>query len=164
MRVALVVGLLAFLCTAACGGGSTQSSVDPDSGTNALTPAPGLCATDSRGSNFADGLKVAGAMGKYSVTIDTVDPAHPAKGDNTWTISVTNGSGAPVDNLMISTHPWMPDHRHGSSTIPTTTPMGSGKYQIGDLNLFMPGIWQITFTMDGTDGSDSAVFLTCVDS
>jgi hypothetical protein len=165
MLLALASGLLF-----ACGGGHTDANsnsaaMQPSSGSSGGgTPAAGLCETDTRGKNFAVGLKQAGMQGKYSVQIMNVDPGHPTKGENTWHIAVTDAAGAPADGLTIKTRPYMPDHNHGSSIIPTSTGMGGGVYEIKNLVLFMPGIWQFTFTMSSGATNDTAVFLACVDS
>jgi hypothetical protein len=65
----------------------------------------------------------------------------------------------------ITAKPFMPDHGHGSSVTPSVTPMGSdGTYQVTDLDLFMPGIWQVTLTITPASGpADSVVFSFCVD-
>ena len=92
-------------------------------------------------------------------------PSPPAKGNNVWTVQLLDKDGKPVTGATIVTKPFMPDHNHGSSIKPQATAKGAeGTYEITPVNLFMPGIWQITFTVTTPGGlDDSAVIDFCVD-
>ncbi len=69
-----------------------------------------------------------------------------------------------MDGATIKAVPWMPDHGHGTSVKPTVTPAGTaGTYNIANVYLFMPGLWQTTLTIQMPDqSSDQVVFSFCL--
>lgn len=144
---------------------SQASNATDDAGVPADdAPAP-FCATDPRAQSFTPGLAQSGKSGVLHAKLLDIAPAPTAKGDNAWTLALFDAAGAPVDGATISVKPFMPDHGHGSSITPLVTPAGSGKYGISRLNLFMPGLWQITFNVQTSAGAvDSIVYSFCVAS
>ncbi|HTR51856.1 MAG TPA: FixH family protein [Kofleriaceae bacterium] len=76
--------------------------------------------------------------------------AHTSKltrGDYSLQYVFTNTSdGSPVDGLTMTIVPWMPAMGHGTPIIPMITPLGGGAYQLDDVDLFMPGLWQLRTT------------------
>ncbi len=80
-------------------------------------------------------------------------------------MQVLDGKGAPVNGATIVTSGFMPDHNHGTSTIPQVTAKGQdGTYEITPMILFMPGVWKITFKVTAAGGvADSAEVTFCVD-
>jgi hypothetical protein len=152
----LLLGLLALASLAAC---SSSSS----SGTQAA-PAPSLCATDSRAQSYTAGMEQKGTAGTLSVKLESINPNPVIKGNNDWKVQVVDASGTPVDGATITVKPFMPDHGHGSSITPQVA-AGSdpGTYDVSLLNLFMPGIWTVTFNVaTSANVTDSAVFTFCV--
>jgi len=152
----LAAPLLA-IALAACGGGgggaggqATQSSV---------------CSGDPRAEGYAVGASQAAMDGSVKVTFVSAEPAPPAKGGNTFTVDVTDAMGQPIDGAAITVKPFMPDHGHGASVTPTVTPGSeAGRYEVTNVELFMPGIWEITFTVTATGGAPEPVkFTFCVD-
>ena len=157
---------LALLAPVASGCSSTsdQSTTTTDSGAVEDTPTA-ACATDPRAETFAVGMKQASTKGLFTIVIESADPAPPQTNDNTWTIQLLDASGAPVDGATFTFDTYMPDHRHHGSIIPAAAPGAStGEYDITRLNLFMPGLWQITFTPTASDGTttDSVIWTFCV--
>jgi YtkA-like len=74
------------------------------------------------------------------------------RGNYTLQYVVTStADGSPVDNLELTIVPWMPAMGHGTSITPTVTGLGSGTYELDDIDLFMAGLWQLRTT----SGSDS---------
>ena len=55
----------------------------------------------------------------------------------------------PVDGLAITVLPWMPDMGHGASVTPTVTAAGGGRYVVENVELFMPGKWELRTTLAG---------------
>jgi hypothetical protein len=162
------MGLLAAAIAAGCGpaesaggtGGQSSSSASSSTG----TPAEAACAKDPRTVPYAVGVEAKATDGALTVHFMDASPAPPAKGNNTWTVQLLDGNGKPVDGATIVTTPFMPDHGHGSSIKPQSTAKGNGTYEIAPVNLFMPGVWQITFTVTVAGGTaDSAVVTFCVD-
>lgn len=97
------------------------------------------------------------------VKLTSIDPNPVFKGDNDWKVTVVDASGADVTGATLTAKPFMPDHGHGSSIVPTVTELGGGAYDVDHLNLFMPGIWQVTIDVTTAAGvHDAAVFTFCV--
>jgi hypothetical protein len=113
-------------------------------------------------------MEQAGDHGTINVRLVSATPAPPIKGNNAWTLEVTDASGAPLDGLTLTVKPYMPDHRHGSSITPQVAAAGHGTYDVTLLNLGMPGIWTVTFDVAaaGSTGdagaTDSATFTFCI--
>jgi hypothetical protein len=77
-------------------------------------------------------------------------PQPPAMGTNALELTVTDAAdGTPRDDLVVAVSPWMPAMNHGSSSIPTVTPQGHGKYLVTEVYLFMPGLWQLRTSFSG---------------
>jgi hypothetical protein len=151
--------LLAALVLAGCSSSTSGQPATADSG-----PAPSACATDPRAQTYSPGMSQPGATGLVKIALLSIAPNPPTKGNNSWTIKVTDASGAPLDGLSITVKPFMPDHGHPSSIVPEVAPAGTpGEYNVTLLNLFMPGIWTITFDVTMSNMStDSSVFTFCI--
>ncbi len=102
---------------------------------------------------------------KVTVSFLDANPAPPEKGLNTWTIKVTDAQGKPVSSASISLKPFMPEHGHGSSITPQIKPMSTpGTYEVTLIDLFMPGVWQNTFTITPPSGApETVIFNFCID-
>jgi hypothetical protein len=104
-----------------------------------------------------------GKGGVFGIKLISLDPWPILKGDNAWTVQLVDASGAPATGATFSVKPFMPDHGHGSSIIPDIEPgMGDATFTINRLNVFMPGIWQFTFTVTKGTQTDSVVVTFCV--
>ena len=146
-RALLAAGSIAL---AACGKGTS----DADAGDVVN------CQDDPRVTAFAPNLSVKSASGAMLYTLVSATPAPPARGNDTWTIHVTDASGQPLPNLSLSVLPFMPDHGHGTSVTASVTAKGGGDYTVTPLYFFMPGVWRISFNPVGS--SDVANFWFCV--
>ncbi|MEM9489707.1 MAG: hypothetical protein AAGC55_11210, partial [Myxococcota bacterium] len=61
---------------------------------------------------------------------------------------------------------WMPDHGHGTNTPAAITEMadGDGEYMVTPIDLWMPGYWELTISIDDGAGlADEVVFSTCIE-
>ena len=146
-RVVLSAAALSF----ACGSGST--STEP--------PAPSFCASDPRVAAFSIGLQATPTAGNVHVRITAAEPARVVQGQNDWTVAISSND-APIDGLPVTVKPQMPDHGHGSSTIPTVTALGGGLYRVSAITMPMRGVWTITFQVSGAIVG-AATFTLCVD-
>ena len=155
--------VVACACAAACSSASSSSGglATSDGGT-AGDDAAITCENDARAETYTANMKKAGKSGLFTFVLVAGDPAPPGKGTNTWTLKVLDASNAAVPSTTVSIKLFMPDHGHGSSIVPHSTPQPDGSYQITPLFFFMPGLWQVTFTAQGAAGADSAVFTFCV--
>mgnify|MGYP001552691117 CR=1 FL=1 len=104
-----------------------------------------------------------GKNGVFETKLMASDPAPPDRGNNTWTVAVSDASGPPVTGATIDVKPYMPDHGHGTPIIATVTDKGDGSYLITPVNLFMVGLWQVTLTIDQAGKSDQVVYDFCIE-
>jgi len=121
-----------------------------------------MCDSEERTDDFAIDLTKMGQ--RHSVAIAEAMPAQPIRGDNTWTVLITDESGTPVEGITLDARPWMPDHGHGSSVEETVTDMGEGMYMLDPLNLFMAGYWEVALEITDADGvTDEVMIAICVE-
>lgn len=156
---------LALVCASCAGnnGGSTTGDSTTSGGTTA-TVEPSACANDPRAQVYAVGVESKSQDGSMTIAFMDADPAPPAKGNNMWTVKITNAKGESVDGAKIVTTSYMPDHGHTSPIKPQSVPMGDGVYQVSPVNLFMPGVWEVTLTVAAPGEKDQAVkFTFCID-
>lgn len=145
-----------------CGSKEEAPAAVEDSGTVVDEASAIRCSDDLRADTYAANLEKAGQGGIYRFVLVGGDPSPPIRGTNTWTVRITDSSGAAVAGSTVEISTFMPDHGHSSSVKPTVTEQPDHSYVITNLYLFMPGLWQIT--AKATTGSlvDSAVFTFCV--
>jgi len=137
----LVVSLATALLLAGCGGESTSP------GSSETTAFP----DDPWTTQASD----AGAL---TIEVRTSPKQPPERGLTVVQLSITDGAGDPMDDLVVTAVPWMPDMGHGASVKPTVTNAGGGKYEIDNVNMFMPGRWELRTEMTGPL-DDSAKFV-----
>jgi hypothetical protein len=87
----------------------------------------------------------------YRVEVRTSPEQPPTRGELQIELRVTDASGAPADGLPVTVTPWMPAMGHGTSMTPTIKAEGNGAYRVEDVELFMPGTWQLRVAL-GSDG------------
>ena len=153
-------GLALVSSLVACGNGNASSTGSAT--TSGQQQA--VCAQDSRAEVYTVGLSAKAMDGAISVKYVDANPAPPSRELNTWTVDVSDANGKPIEGATIAVKLWMPDHGHGNTVIPSVTDKGGGEYEIGDVLFYMPGIWQVTFTVTPPNGTDDqAVFTFCID-
>jgi hypothetical protein len=119
------------------------------------------CLNDPRAQVYTANMQQKGFGNLLTFVLTAADPAPPAKGANTWTVKLLDGAANVVTDGTITASPFMPDHGHGSSVVPETTPSGDG-YTVAPLYFFMPGLWQVTLQAMTPAGNDSMVFNFCI--
>lgn len=154
----LVKILRATICSAAlvgCGSDEPDDSkrIPPNSST--ITDD-----CEGRAEEFSAGMKKTTGSG-YTIELRDANPAPPRQGNNTWQLAVYDASNAPVSGAQLSVDLWMPDHNHGSNTVPAQTELGNGQYQLMPLFLSMPGLWEITLSVE-VEPKESVTFAFCV--
>lgn len=95
-------------------------------------------------------VTVASDSGRLNAEVRTAPSQPPARGVGTVELTLTDHDGEPADGLALEVVPWMLSMGHGSSVVPTVTPEGGGKYRIDDVDLFMPGRWELRVSIDGS--------------
>jgi hypothetical protein len=124
------------------------------------------CAAETRDDEFVMGLAKPGDASRLEFKLMSSDPAPPARGDNTWILQLTTRAApvTPVTGADMTVTPFMPDHEHGSGKDVIVTPLTEpGQYRLAPVNLWMPGLWEITLQVSGATG-DRAVFRFCLPS
>jgi hypothetical protein len=161
--IGLCLGLAAAVTFGGCSSGKSESmggalSGDASFAACANTPAAGYHA----------GWVVASTSGAYAVTIQSamtlLSPSdvvvdEPEVGSTTLTIAVAkqnrgpdggaetdagaeSDAGTPVDDgfsVTATSLPWMPEHRHGASVLPTVNAAGGGVFTVSQIEFFMAG-------------------------
>ena len=94
--------------------------------------------------------------GKLRIEIRTAPDQPPTRGTSSVEMRVVEvATETPVDGIAFTVVPWMPAHGHGSSVKPTVTAAGGGRYVLTNVDLFMPGRWELRTTFSG-GANDSA--------
>ena len=123
---------IALAAAMGCSGSAPRESTDPP-----VFPADPLTSvTADDGATF--------------VQVRTAPAQPPARGVVDVELTVHDRSGAPVRGLSLDVVPWMSSHGHGASETPTVIDEGDGKYWVRDVDLFMPGDWDLRVQIAGT--------------
>ena len=138
----------------------------PDAG----PPSTGVGCTQAEADTYVPGMKKPGDAGRYSFELVSSTPAPPALDDNTFVVQVSDADESPVaGELSVALD--MPEHGHPSPKQPNVSfdPAASA-FTLDPMQLFMVGLWRLTFTFTPDAGSasasvvgDSAVFKFCID-
>jgi predicted small secreted protein len=128
-RLALLAAVLVAAPLAGCSG-------DMGSGSDVTFPAAPLAVMATEG-------------GALHVEVRTAPDQPPSRGVVSVEYTITDEDGAPRDGLRIEVVPWMPDMGHGASVHPVVTAKGAGRYVVSDVELFMPGRWELRTSITG---------------
>ncbi len=164
LEAALALSIMAG-CKGESSGGTGGNASSSAGGDSSGTSSGAVCAADPRAQVYAVGLEGIAADKAMKIRFKDANPAPPSIDSNTFTIQVLDGSDKPVEGATITTVSYMPDHGHYSHIKPPSKPKASdGTYEITPVYLQMPGIWQITFTVQPAQGDpDSVMFTFCVE-
>lgn len=131
------------------------------------TAASNACADSATAYEpYTAGMAKVGDQGVVTVAITDALPSPPNRGDNTWTLTISDGQGAPLSGASISgVTPFMPDHGHGTSVKPTVEgPDDDGQATVSTIDLMMPGVWEVSVEVTTADSqTDTATFAFCVE-
>jgi hypothetical protein len=105
----------------------------------------GLASCVDVGSSSGELAAVKSDSGSLSIVVATVSGASLDRGTNSLEFEITS-AGAGVDGLSLDVTPWMPAMGHGASVKPSVHAEGQGKYLVENVELFMPGLWQLQTT------------------
>jgi len=138
----------------------------PSAGTDDTSTAVEVevgCSTDPRGLSPLVGASVASLDGTVRVTVESVDPSVPVRGNNFWVVQVADAAGTPLEGATISIQPFMPDHGHGSPSPASAESLAGGRYKLSPLNFSMPGLWEVRLGITPAGGAKATVTLgACV--
>lgn len=146
----------------------TCSGDEQTNGANELTSTDDMatsnCAVDTRGEEYVPNMSKTGPAG-FQFKLRNALPAPPDRNLNEWSLEIKNSANqnVPKDH-SIELSPYMPDHQHGSITSPIVEVDELGIYNISNIDLFMPGFWEITVTILDTEKAklDSVRFNFCI--
>ena len=156
MRRPVIISL-AITAAAACGSGNAPPDAD-----EALA-----CMTAGRGDTYVVGLEHPGQAGLLDFKLLTATPSPPMRNFNTWTIQINAMSsgvvGAPATGASLIVTPFMPDHQHGAGAYtPQIKELTDGKYEVSQINTWMPGYWEITLDVQAGAVHDTVVYKFCI--
>ncbi len=179
---ALASALAVFACIACsstANSASTSTSVTSgNGGGGALTDGPSgaVECTGAGIDTYAPGLQKNSTSGAYSFELVSTSPSPPAVNDNTFVVHITDQAGVAQAGTLTAALD-MPQHGHSSPKVPLVTfDEASGNFTLDPMDLFMVGLWRITFsftpsadagaagaTGDGAAAMDTAVFQLCIE-
>jgi hypothetical protein len=87
--------------------------------------------------------------GKLTVEVRTSPSQPPGRGKTDVQFVVRDSGGTLVDGLDLAATPWMPVMGHGASVMPVASSQGGGKYALGNVSMYMPGLWELRTTFSG---------------
>lgn len=171
-------------CVLGCGDGGGSGGDANTSGTSTVADAGGApdggCAPDETESpnglcvknipcgadipTFKLGLEADGEQGRYTAKIVDAMPAPPKQYRNAWVLDFLDAVGEPASDLVIDkVRPWMPSHAHDGRIVPKVEAAEApGSFSVTDINMWMPGPWEVQLTVNGSAGDDYVVFRVCV--
>ena len=96
--------------------------------------------------------------GTYLVTLVRSTPTPKFTDDYTWIVTVEDASCAVLNEVHVKAEPTMPQHGHGTTPEFTEATLDNAdQYTLEDMDLFMPGIWQIEIEVEAEDGTSDKV-------
>ena len=136
----------------------TEGDVATEADTSAAPDQTTLPPDDGGPDTYVAGLAKVGEI--YTVSLIESQPIPKDTGLYTWVVELSDAGGDPVIGATIVAEPTMPDHGHG--TFPPTTEAIAletpGHYELTDMDLFMPGVWQVEIFIDVDDDSDGVIY------
>jgi hypothetical protein len=95
-----------------------------------------------------DGLSAMGENKQIQVRVIDADNVPAVKYYNTWTVQFLDAQGKPLDDIAIDkVCAYMPVHGHGTPPTMITQQTDKSTFELKNLNLTMPGPWQIQFAL-----------------
>jgi hypothetical protein len=145
--------ILALLALTACGDPSTDD----------LPNNP--CDEDARAEQYVAGLEKPSDAGMFTARLVEGTPAPPDRGNNTWSLQIMDPNGSPLAGVSeVRVRAWMPDHGHGTNPLwNEATAAQDGTFEVGPFNLFMPGLWEFTISVEAENQTDTALVAFCVE-
>jgi hypothetical protein len=135
-----LLGTIVLLLSFLVGSAAVAAPSDP-----AATTAPGVTARWSTKHLFEVG---------YASTPSPV----PLLQLHSWTLTITDAGGRPVDGATITVEGGMPAHAHGLPTTPQVKGLGQGRYLVEGLKFHMPGAWVVGFRVKAGAVVDAVKF------
>ncbi len=172
------------LATATGSGCSSNSSTPPSSstgaggtgssgagGTSATADASDEgyvnCSADPRVDTYTANMTKPGQKGMLTFKLIESEPAPPARGNNVFTLKITDSSGNAIHG-EVKADLDMPDHGHPATVKPVVSfDPSTDIYTLDPLYFFMVGVWHIKIdafagSADAGAALDSVAFYFCI--
>jgi hypothetical protein len=107
--------------------------------------------------HYAGSLFEVTEKGRYSVEMLVIGNELKT-GMNAVDVIVHDESDADVMGAEITLTPWMPDMGHGVKEVPKVTERGGGLYSIENVEISMPGRWELRVKVKKGKTKDEVVF------
>jgi hypothetical protein len=147
------------------GGHAGHSDASVDAGSDAEDAGMVVCPDSAmKPGDFHIGATQAGDKGHITAKLHSASPDPPERYNNTWQVELVDGSGAPLDDTMITkAQAAMPFHQHAPKPATGITKLSDpGQFEVG-LFLTMPGYFQLQFDVSSPSaGDDHIVFEYCL--
>ena len=150
----------AMIMAVGCGGSGSSHDHDhgacvSDTGFNYDIDVAVDTASSLPKDEYVAGLEKDSTKGQFKMQLLLSDPIPRYTDVYTWTVILQDVEGNPVVDADLVAEPTMPEHKHG--TFPKFTNAVAldqpGEYQLVDMDLFMPGVWQVDIRITVGDGS-----------
>ena len=107
---------------------------------------------------FASAPAWTSRSGDYRVSYESeIDPLVINR-IHSWTLVITDSTGAPVEGARISIDGGMPAHDHGLPTAPrVTSEIAPGRYLLEGVRFHMAGAWEVIVTIEVDEKRDTVV-------
>lgn len=97
--------------------------------------------------------------GLFNVSVTSNTSPVPLNEMHTWTLTVLNAAGEPVEDAEIIVDGGMPQHGHGLPTAPEVTEnLGNGTYLVEGVRFNMLGWWEFALSISSADQQDAITF------
>jgi hypothetical protein len=155
------------LATAALGCG--DSGDDGQEGDDGFVPEGGFAMVpcpEGLLENFANGLQVMGEEERIQAELVDAQYVPARQYRNDWTVAFLNDRGEPLDDVEITyAQSFMPTHNHDGRFPPMWAMLPEpGQFQVDDINMWMPGPWEVQFSVSSASaGDDRVVFDVCIE-
>ncbi|MEO7112152.1 MAG: FixH family protein, partial [Polyangiaceae bacterium] len=110
--------------------------------------------TNANSFSAAPLMSLTSDRGALHVDVRTSPTQPPTRGEQSVQLVITNADGSPSTDLALSTKPWMPAMGHGASVTPSVSETAPGTYVIEDVDMFMPGTWELRTTISSASDSN----------
>lgn len=154
MKIGIAATLALAFSASAIAMGCKSSGDDDDSTTMSQDAGPQPDGTDRcKGSPQLvvgpdDGLTAMGDNKEIQVRVIDADNVPAVKYYNTWTVQFLDAQGKPLEDVTVDKIcAYMPVHGHGTPPTMITQQTDKSTFEVMNLNLLMPGPWEIQFAL-----------------
>ena len=145
---------------------STRKTLDVTSQPAQLLLAAVLCACSSSGAELGDVpfperplLVATSDAGRASLEVRTAPEQPPMRGISKVELILTDEQRQRLSDVAIGVVTWMPAMGHGASHNPSVSSLGDGRYVLSDVELYMPGRWELRLDFSGSVDDQAVVSL-----